>query len=149
MGVRYRVLSDLPLPVVVTMASYAWPHTPADRWARLVLWGGPFDGEQVAFLPPDHAAPAQVVWSGWFPWGFSAYLYEWRGETVPDRGRVDALIYRPPIRQAEDLRVVRGRRVPAGEIPPLIAEDAEMWADGAAMIASAFDVPVELIWPGL
>jgi hypothetical protein len=131
------------------VANWAWPHTPASHYARIVLTGGPFDGQEVAFLPPDLAAPVQIVWSGWFPWGFSAYLYEWHGETSTDRGRTDALIYRPPLGQDEHLRVHRGRRLGPEEIPSLIAEDAEVWADGAAMIVSAFDVPAELIWPGL
>lgn len=132
------------------MANWAWPHTPPDDWARLLLRGGPFDGDQVGFLPPDVSPPAQIVWTGWFPWGFSAYLYEWRGqEVVMDRGRTSAMIYRPPIRQVADLRAVRGRRLTAAEIPPLIAEDAELWADGAALIVAAFDVPAEMMWPGL
>lgn len=131
------------------MANWAWPHTPASYCARIMLMGGPFDGEEVAFLPPDLPAPAQIVWSGWFPWGPSAYLYEWHGETAMDRGRTDALIYRPPIGQAEDLRVYRGRRLAVEEIPPLIAEDVELWADTSARIVEAFDVPAELIWPGL
>lgn len=131
------------------MANWAWPHTPVDTFARLVLTGGPFDGQEVAFLPPDLPAPAQIVWSGWFPWGFSSYMYEWHGETTMDHGRTDALVYRPPISQNEHLRVYRGRRVRPEEIPPLIEEDTEVWADGAAMIASAFDVPAEMIWPGL
>jgi hypothetical protein len=120
------------------MANWAWPRTPASYCARIVLAGGPFDGEEAAFLPPDLAAPAQIVWGGWFPWGFSAYLYEWHGEKTTDRGRTDALVYRPT-----------GRRLAAAEIPPLIAEHAEVWATGAAMIASAFDVPAELLWPGV
>jgi hypothetical protein len=134
------------------MANWAWPHTPASNCARLVLAGGPFDGEEVAFLPPDLAAPVQIVWSGWFPWGFSAYLYEWHGETTMDRGRTDALIYRPPITQAADLRVHRGRRVDPDEIPPQVAEDVEVWAGAPAVWASAMEslgVPKELLWPGL
>lgn len=131
------------------MANWAWPHTPASNCARLVLSGGPFNGDQVAFLPPDLAAPAQIVWSGWFPWGFSAYLYEWHGETTMDRGRTDTLVYRPPITQDDNLRVYRGRRIAPEEVPRLIEEDTEMWADSAAMIVEAFDVPPELIWPGL
>jgi hypothetical protein len=121
-----------------TVANWAWPHTPASNCARLVLTGGPFDGEQAAFLPPDLAAPAQIVWSGWFPWGFDAWLYEWHGERTMDRGRTDALLYRPT-----------GRRLPADEVPYGISELAEVWADGAALIVAAFDVPPELIWPGL
>lgn len=120
------------------MANWSWPHTPASYLARIVLTGGPFDGEEPAFVPPDTGAPAQIVWSGWFPWGFSAYLYEWRGERSMDRGRTDALVYRPT-----------GRRLTAEEIPPLIEGDTEMWADGAAMIVGALDIPPELIWPGL
>jgi len=120
------------------MANWAWPHTPADNLARIVLRGGPFDGEQVGFVPPDTAAPVQVVWSGWAPWGFDAWLYEWHGETTTDRGRTDALVFRPT-----------GRRLAADEIPPLIADDAALWASGAAMIVSAYDVPAALLWPGV
>lgn len=131
------------------MANWAWPHTPASYLARAVLRGGPFDGEEAAFVPPDTGAPVQIVWSGWFPWGFSAYLYEWHGETTTDRGRTDALVYRPPIRQDEYLRVFRGRRLSADEIPSVIGEDAELWASSAAMIVAGFDIPPELIWPGV
>jgi hypothetical protein len=120
------------------MANWSWPHTAADNCARLLLFGGPFDGDSAAFLPPDLAAPAQIVWSGWSPQGFTAWLYEWHGERVMDRGRTDALIYR-----------ATGRRLEPGEIPPLVADDTDVWADGAAMLARAFDVPAELIWPGL
>jgi hypothetical protein len=123
------------------VANWAWPHTPSSICARLRLHGGPFDGEEVAFLPPDLATPAQIVWSGWFPWGFDAWLYEWHGETAMDRGRTDALIYR-----------ATGRRLAAEEIPPLIADDTELWADTAATWAEAMrsiGVPAWLIWPGL
>lgn len=120
------------------MANWAWPHTPASNCARLVLTGGPFDGEEVAFLAPDQGAPAQIVWSGWLLHGFVAWLYEWHGEKTMDRGRTDALVYRPT-----------GRTLAAEEIPPLIGEDVEVWADGADLIVEAFDVPRELIWPGL
>jgi hypothetical protein len=123
---------------VHTVANWAWPHSPASNCARLLLTGGPFDGEEVAFLPPDLAAPVQVVWSGWFPWGFDAWLYEWHGERTMDRGRTDALVYRPT-----------GRHLTADEIPYGIYETAELWADGADLIAAAFNVPRELIWPGL
>lgn len=119
------------------MASWGWPHTPASYCARLLLRGGPFDGEEVAFLPPDQPAPAQIVWSGWVG-GFTACLYEWRGEKALDRGRVAALIYRPT-----------GRRLAAQEIPPVMAEQVKVWADAADSIAQAFDVPRELLWPGL
>lgn len=120
------------------MANWAWPHTPSSNYARLRLYGGPFHGEEVAFLPPDLAAPAQIVWSGWSPQGFTAWLYEWHGTVTMDRGRTDALVY-----------LATGRRVAVDEIPPQIEQDTEMWADGAAMIASAFAVPAELIWPGV
>ncbi len=105
------------------MANWAWPHTPASNLARMLLVGGPFDGEAAAFVPPDTAAPAQIVWSGWMPWGFDAWLYEWHGEKTMDRGRTDALVYR-----------MTGRRLTADEIPPLMAEDAETWADGADLL---------------
>jgi hypothetical protein len=131
------------------MANWAWPHTPDSIMARVILRGGPFDGEQVGFLPPDTAAPAQIIWTGWFPWGFTAYQYEWRGETEMDRGRTSALIYRPPIYQNEHLRVSRGRRVPLEEIPPGLADSADLWSDGAALIVAAYDVPADMIWPGV
>jgi hypothetical protein len=120
------------------VANWAWPHTPASFLARIRLAGGAFDGEEPAFLPPDLAAPAQIVWAGWFPWGFAAYLYEWHGEKVMDHGRTDALVFRPT-----------GRRLAADEIPPMIENDVEIWADGAALVAEAFDLPPELMWPGL
>jgi hypothetical protein len=105
------------------VANWAWPHTPASNCARLVLTGGPFDGEEAAFLPPDLAAPAQIVWSGWSPQGFTAWLYEWHGETTMDRGRTDALVYRPT-----------GRRLAVEEIPPQIADDADTWADAFDLV---------------
>ena len=120
------------------MGNWAWPHTPASYLAKAVLTGGPFDGTVTAFVLPDHSAPVQIVWSGWFPWGFDAWLYEWHGETFMDRGRTDALAYR-----------LTGRHLTADEIPPLIAEDAEVWAVGAALIAEVHGVPPELIWPGV
>ena len=107
------------------MANWAWPHTPASNYARLRLVGGPFDGEEVAYLAPDMAAPAQVVWSGWSPQGFTAWLYEWHGETATDRGRTDTLVYR-----------TKGRRLSPKEIPPLIADDAEVWADAADLLVA-------------
>lgn len=121
------------------MANWAWPHTPNSRLARIVLADGPADGDEVGFLPADTAAPAQIVWSGWLTHvGFTAYVYEWHGERVMDRGRTDAVVYR-----------CTGRRLPPDAIPPLIAETAEVWADGADMIRSAFDVPADLLWPGV
>lgn len=120
------------------MANWAWPHTPSSFLARLLLVGGPFDGEAAAFAPPDTATPVQIVWGGWMPWGFDAWLYEWHGETRTDQGRTDALVFRPT-----------GRRLAPEEMPPTIVEDAELWAKGAAQIAAAFDVPPELIWPGV
>lgn len=106
--------------------------------ARITLIGGPFDGHEAAQVPPDHGAPAQIVWSGWFPWGFDAWLYEWHGETTTTGAFVEALIYRPT-----------GRHLAATEIPYAIREAADLWSNGAALIATAFDVPPELIWPGL
>jgi hypothetical protein len=108
------------------------------NFARLLLTGGPFDCHEVATLPPDVAAPAQIVWSGWTRHGFTAWLYEWHGERTMDGGYSDALIYRPT-----------GRQLAADEIPPLVAQDVEVWAEAPAMIASAFDVPPEMMWPGL
>jgi len=106
--------------------------------ARIVLVGGPFDGQVAVFVPPDLGVPAQVVWSGWFPWGFDAWLYEWHGETTKGGGFTDALVYRPT-----------GRRLGPEEIPPLVAECAEIWTSGAAMIAAAYGVPASMIWPGV
>lgn len=132
------------------MANWAWPHVPADDWARIWLVGGPFGGEEIGFLPPDVAAPLQIAWCGWFPWGFASYLYEWTGqERAMDRGRTSALIYRPVLKDADGLRRVRGRRLTLEEIPPVVAEGAEVWADGADLIARAFDVPAEAMWPGI
>lgn len=119
------------------MANWAWPHTPSSGLARLLLVGGPFDGTEAAFLPPDLAGPVQIVWSGWGPRGFVAVLHEWHGETRMDRGRTDALVFRPT------------RLVPMTEVPPLIAEDTEMWADTAALISETFAVPPEMLWPGV
>jgi hypothetical protein len=122
----------------VAVANWAWPHTPASNCARLRLYGGPFAGQEVAFLPPDLTAPAQIVWSCWSPQGFTAWLYEWHGAVTMDRGRTDALVY-----------LFTGRRIPADEIPHLISDDSDVWADSAAMIVEGFDVPAELLWPGV
>lgn len=103
--------------------------------ARALLVGGPFDGDEAALVPPDTAAPAQIVWSGWSRHGFTAWLYEWHGER---RGDALDLVYRPT-----------GRQLTADEIPPLVALDTETWAETAAMITEAFDVPPELLWPGV
>lgn len=101
-------------------------------FVRLMLVGGPFDGHEVGRLLPGVSPPAQVAWSGWTPDGPSAWLHEWRGERT-----LSSLIYRPV------------RRLYPPDIPPAIAELVEMWADSAAMIVEAFDVPAELLWPGL
>lgn len=107
--------------------------------ANLVLRDGPFDGELVGIVEPDQVPPAQVVWSGWSPQGFTAWLYEWRGErTMTLLGSTYALIYRPT-----------GRQLAADDIPPAVGEAVEMWVDSADRIVEAFDVPHELIWPGL
>lgn len=105
------------------MANWAWSHTPSSRLARLMLVGGPFDGHPAGFVPADLAAPVQIVWSGWMPWGFDAWLYEWHGEGRIDRGRTDALVYR-----------ATGRRLTADEIPPVLAADSDLWADGAMLL---------------
>jgi hypothetical protein len=120
------------------MANWAWPHTPADNFARLLLVGGPFDNEEAGFLPPDTAAPVQVVWSGWTRHGPDAVLYQWDGETTTDRGRTDALVFRPT-----------GRHLGPDEIPPVMSEMADLWADGALMLVDVLDVPHEMVWPGL
>ena len=106
--------------------------------SRLLLVGGPFDGHEAAGLPPDTGAPVQIVWSGWTPQGFDAWLYEWHGETTTSGAFVEALIYRPT-----------GRRLTADEIPPVMAELAEIWVDGALMLMRGLDLPREVMWPGL
>jgi len=109
--------------------------------ARIMLIGGPFDGEDAALAPPDLGVPAQIVWGGWFLWGFDAWLYEWHGETIKGAGFTDALVYRPT-----------GRHLTPEEIPPLIAEDVELWAGAPAVWAEAMraiGIPAELLWPGL
>lgn len=115
------------------MASWSSPHD----MARLLLAGGPFDGAEVGFLAPDQPPPAQIAWSGWFPWGFATLIHQWHGERTMDRGLTDALIYRPE------------RWLTADAIPPEVADLAERMADVGATIVSAFDVPKEMIWPGL
>ena len=125
------------------MANFAWPHTPASYLARLLLADGPFAGDEPAFVPPDTGAPVQIVWSGWIPGvGFTACLYEWHGETTTDQGRTDALVFRDS-----------GRRLTPDDIPPVIAEDTELWADTAARVAETLadglDIPRGLLWPGL
>lgn len=112
------------------MANWAWPHTPADNLARLLLSGGPFDGEQAGFVPPDTAAPIQIVWGAWLPCGFTAYLYEWHGERTMDRGRTDALVFR-----------CTGRTLAPDEIPPVIADAADEWAEGANLAMSLLGFP--------
>jgi len=115
----------------MTMANWAWPHTPSSNLARILLTGGPADGEQAGFVPPDTSPPIQVVWSTWMPWGFDACLYEWHGDTTFDHGRTDALIFR-----------FTGRRIAAAEIPPAIADAADLWADGVDLIQRLTARPV-------
>lgn len=88
--------------------------------ARALLVGGPFDGHEAVLVPPDTAAPAQIVWSGWSRHGFTAWLYEWHGER---RGEALDLIYRPT-----------GRQLTPGEIPPTIADAADLWAASVALL---------------
>jgi hypothetical protein len=102
------------------------------RNARIILTGGPFPGTTDLTLPPDIAAPIQLVWSGWTPHGFSAHIYQWYGERL-----VSALIYRST-----------GRTLATGDLPPALAEATELWADTAALIAEAFRIPPALLWPG-
>jgi len=106
--------------------------------AQLLLVGGLFDGHEAAGLPPDTGAPVQIVWSGWTPQGFIAWLYEWHGETTVTGSFVEALIYRPT-----------GRRLTADEIPPVLAELVEVWADGADLISRVYGFAPKDIWPGL
>jgi hypothetical protein len=113
------------------MANWAWPYTPSSNFARVLLVGGPFVAETAGFLPPDTPAPVQVVWGVWFPWGFSAYLYEWHGERIMDRGRTDALVYRST-----------GRQVPADDIPPAIADAADEWCELAITVRESMGLLV-------
>jgi len=109
--------------------------------ARILLVGGPFDGQEVASVPPDLAAPAQIVWADWHRDGFTAWLYEWHGEVRTEGGYTTALIYRPT-----------GRRLAADEIPPLIAEDVEVWAAAPAVWADAMraiGIAADMMWPGV
>lgn len=110
------------------MANWAWPHTPADNWAELRLAGGPFDGHRAGFLPPDTAAPIELAWSGWFPWGFSCYVYRWLGGQVVLQGRTSGLIYVFDHRRALD-------------IPHVVSEDADLYADAAEMILRLHGFP--------
>lgn len=105
------------------METWVGPLTPASSWARIRLTGGPFDGEDAGYVPPDTAAPVQVVWSSWTPWGFDAWLYEWHGEVTTAAGHTDALVYR-----------ATRRRLAADEIPPVLAADSDLWADGAMLL---------------
>lgn len=120
------------------MANWTWPHTPANNFARIRLVGGPFDGEDAGWVPPDFAAPVQIVWAGWMPWGLDAWLYEWHGETTKEWGRTDALICR-----------ATGRRLSADEIPPVMADLADTWAAATFLIEAAHGLPREVLWPGL
>ena len=104
--------------------------------ARLLLVGGPFNGETAFELPPDITAPAQIVWSGAL--GCLGHIYEHRGERTCSGGRTNFLIYR-----------WTGRRVPPERVPYLLSEDAELWTDTCALIAETTGVPPHLIWPGL
>lgn len=106
--------------------------------ARILLTGGPFDGHEAAVVAPDLPAPAQIVWSGWSPWGFTAWLYEWHGETTSTGAFVEALIYRPT-----------GRRLDPDEIPYAVLEAAEVWADGAQLLLLVSGFHAEEIWPGV
>jgi len=111
------------------------------NFASVLLVGGPFSGQRIGFLPPDTAAPAQIVWSGWLPsHGFTAYLYEWHGETRVEQGRADTIVYR---------RVTPCRRLTADEIPPVISDAADLWAEGAQMFARVMGRPAEVMWPGV
>lgn len=92
--------------------------------ARIMLTGGPFDGEEAFLLPADVTAPAQIVWGGWMPWGFDAWLYEWRGERATGGGLAPHLIYRPT-----------GRRLAPDEIPYDIATAAETYVDASILLA--------------
>lgn len=108
------------------------------RNAQILLVGGPFGGQRIASVPPDLPAPAQVVWSGWSPAGFTALLYEWTGEVRKEDGVTADLVYH-----------CTGRVLTAAEIPPLIADDAEVWADGASLIVRIFDIPAAMLYPGV
>lgn len=94
--------------------------------AHIVLVGGPFDREEAFRLPPDVAAPAQIVWGGWMPWGFDAWLYEWRGERTAYEmtGPLDTLVYR-----------ATGRRLGPDEIPYDVGTAAETYVDATILLA--------------
>lgn len=104
------------------MANWVWPHTPTSNWARMVLREGPFHGEQAGWLPPDVQPPLELAWTGWFPWGFACYRYVLhQGEVLLDAGRVTGLIY-------------RFRPGLVREVPPVVAQDADLYADAAEML---------------
>jgi hypothetical protein len=100
--------------------------------ASITLIGGPFDDEEVFLLPADTAAPAQIVWTGWFPWGFTAYLYEWRGERTNGGG----VVYR-----------FTGRQLPADDVPYSIGQAAESWVDATLLLASIRPLHPKLRFP--
>jgi hypothetical protein len=99
------------------------PRRPNGMFARIKLVGGPFDGEDAGWLPPDCGGPVQIVWAGWMPWGLDAWLYEWHGETTKKLGYTEFLLFR-----------ATGRRLAAAEIPPLIADSADLWAAAAVLM---------------
>jgi hypothetical protein len=106
--------------------------------AEAVLVGGPGGEEIAGFIPADTAAPIQIVWTSWYPQGQAAYLYEWHGETRTVGGVTAALIYH-----------CTGRLFTPDDIPPAIAEMAQVWNDGALLLIQGLDLPPELIWHGL
>lgn len=115
------------------MGNFAWPHTPGNFMARLVLVDGPYAEEVAGFLPPNVSVPDQIAWSGYFPWGFACYVYARTGERT-DRGRVNAITY----------RFLPGATVP----PPAVAADAELFeaiTETVARIAEALELPPELL----
>jgi hypothetical protein len=107
------------------VANWAWPRTPSSYLARLLL-AGPHPLLEAGFVPADTTPPVQIVWCDWrCGQGFAAYLYEWRGETMMDRGRTDALIYH-----------WTGRTLPPQDIPPVMSDAADEWCDGADLVIS-------------
>lgn len=104
--------------------------------ARLVLVGGPFDGQTAFELPPDTPAPAQIVWSG-AP-GCQGHIYEHRGDRTTVHGYTESLLY-----------YWTGRRVPPKRVPHLLSQDTELWADGADLLMLISGYPPEILWPGV
>lgn len=113
------------------MANWAWPHTPVDTWAKLLLVGGPFDGDVAGFLPPHIGAPLEVAWTGWMPWGFQCYRYVHKqGDVQLCHGRTRGLYYR-----------FDPTPIAARDIPPIVAHEADVYADAADLLIRMVGFP--------